>query len=168
MLFVPDCWRIGQSLSSFPGADRSFRPTSQRTSLVFVTFWRPPSKLEDSEMKWSRCRKKKKEKKELNVMKPKRIQWTQCEHLVYFGLGCLNIDDIVYESNSRSCLITELSNMSLVSVQLSICSREIVTSLISFFQNDSSLQSYDTKSGIYGIYLDRQLTVFRLCAHFNI
>lgn len=42
---VTDCWGIAQSLSSFPGADRSFRPTSQRRSLVFVTFWRPPSKL---------------------------------------------------------------------------------------------------------------------------
>lgn len=49
VLFVPDCWRIVQSLSLFQGADRSFRTTSQRTSLVFVTFWRPPSKLT---LKW--------------------------------------------------------------------------------------------------------------------
>lgn len=57
-------------------------------------------------LKWSHAAKP---KKTLDMMKHKCIQWTQCKHLVYFGLGCLNIDDIVCQSNSCSCLITEMS-----------------------------------------------------------
>lgn len=140
MLFIPDCWRTAQSLSSFPGADRSFRPTSQKTSLVFVTFWRPLSKLQnwlwnEAELLHS--------PEILNIKEHKRTYWIQCKHLVYFGLGCVYIDGIVkllQLLNYRD--VSLLSNMSLVSVQLSICTIVVErNALLSFFfQNESYLQ----------------------------
>lgn len=38
-----------------------------------------------------------------------------------FGLGCLDVNDIVNKSNSSSSVTTQLSNMSLVSVKWYIC-----------------------------------------------
>lgn len=50
-----------------------------------------------------------------------------------FAFGCLDIDDIVNQSNSSSSLITQLSNMSLVSVKLYICTIEVERIFLFFF-----------------------------------